>query len=235
MVFYIPVRSGRNIIISIRDTYLLLSIMPLMVNRWDKNQEYSVFQDKMIVYASDVACQTSPESVWFLSHTPVYTLGANVELSFQDAQRLRSCNIPIYRSSRGGNVTYHGPEQRMIYPIIHIKHRGLTVLEYIDALELWIIRVLQELGVKGQQHAERRGVWVDHKKICALGIQVKQGVTLHGMALNMHPASEEFAQITPCGLGVQFGVVSLQELGVFTHKKKIDALLLKECPFMCLI
>ena len=194
--------------------------------RWHSPQGYKKILDSMMIYAQDVALERACEALWLLSHRPVYTLGANAPLPL-----LQDLDIPVYRTGRGGLITFHGPEQRMIYPFIHIKYRGLTVFSYLNTLEQWIIDLLKTVGIQGKQVTERRGVWIGDEKICALGIQIKHNVAFHGMALNLYTPSHAFLSITPCGLDQNFGITSLEQWGVHFHQGEIDTLIWKNCPF----
>ena len=194
--------------------------------RWQSPQAYKDILDAMMIYARDVALEKACEAMWLLSHRPVYTLGANAPLPL-----LPALNIPVYRTGRGGLLTFHGPEQRMIYPFIRIKHRRLTIFSYLNTLEQWILGVLNKVGIAGKQVKERRGVWIGDKKICALGIQIKHNVAFHGMALNLYSPSHAFLSITPCGLNQNFGITSLEQLGLHVQHREIDALIWKACPF----
>ncbi|PPE06917.1 lipoyl(octanoyl) transferase LipB [Holospora curviuscula] len=194
--------------------------------RWKQNQSYINVYNAMTHYAQDVARELCCEALWILSHTPVYTLGANAPWPL-----LYDSTIPVYRTGRGGLITFHGPEQRMIYPFIHVKYREFRVTEYVNTLEQWIIRLLISLGIQGQQVSERRGVWVHDKKIASLGIQIKQHIAFHGMALNLYTPSNAFLKISPCGLQKKFGITSLEQLGAHLHQEEIDGLIWKYCPF----
>lgn len=196
--------------------------------RWTALQPYEKTQTRMEQYALHVAQGIAQDQLWFLSHIPVYTQGR----SMPQCVGAELQGIPVCRSSRGGDITYHGPEQRMIYPILALKDRGLRVFAYLDLLEQWIITCLYSWGVIATQDPQRRGVWVGPNKVCALGLAVKQGVAFHGMALNVYAAPQSFAAITPCGLEGPFGVISLQELGLMLSLQEVDYVLWKHCPFI---
>ncbi|ETZ07559.1 octanoyltransferase [Holospora obtusa F1] len=199
---------------------------PVNFYRWSRLQDYSKVHDEIMAYAYDVCDEKACESVWLLSHFPVYTLGANA--SSYIPQNL--C-IPVYRSGRGGLLTFHGPEQRMIYPFVHLKRRELTVTTYLDILEKWILNILNKLGIYGNCTKERRGVWIQNNKIASIGIQIKRNVAFHGMALNLYSPSKAFLNISPCGLDKKFGMTSLDQLGFFFDYEEIDGLIRRTCPF----
>lgn len=198
------------------------------MHRWSALQPYESTQARMEHYVVHVAQGIAQDHLWFLSHTPVYTLGR----SLSHLLNAELQGVPMCLSSRGGDITYHGPEQRMIYPIIAMRDRGIRLLAYLDMLEQWIIACLYSWGVNATQDPKRRGVWVGQNKICALGVAVKQGVAFHGMALNVYAAPNAFAAITPCGIEGPFGVTSLEELGLKMSLETVDRTLWKYCPFI---
>jgi lipoyl(octanoyl) transferase len=200
----------------------------LWVNRWSALQPYESTHVRMEQCALHVAQGISQENLWLLSHSSVYTVGRS--LSHLRKRALQG--IPVCHSSRGGDITYHGPEQRMIYPIIAIRDRGIPLVTYLDVLEQWIIACLESWGVKAIQDPRRRGVWVGSNKICALGIAVKQGIAFHGMALNIYEAPSSFGAIIPCGIEGPFGITSLEALGVRVSLEEVDRTLWQHCPFM---
>jgi lipoyl(octanoyl) transferase len=163
------------------------------------------------------------EQLLFCEHAPVYTLGS----SAKESDVLHINDIPVVHTGRGGQVTYHGPGQRVVYPIIDLKNRGRDIRKYICDLQNWLINTLAHLDVEAYSRDEV-GVWVDidgkPHKIAAIGVRVRKWVTFHGIALNVSPNLEHFKGIIPCGLaGV--GVTSLADLGKETDLNKIDHLL----------
>ena len=154
-----------------------------------------------------------PDILLLLEHRPVYTLGR----SAQDAsvvvsdEWLAREGIERVETTRGGDVTYHGPGQLVGYPIVHLGEAGLRVLEYVDALEETLIRAVAAFGVAAGRDARNRGVWVGNDKLAALGIRVSRQVTMHGFALNVSPRLEDYRGIVACGLK-DAGVTSLARL-----------------------
>jgi lipoate-protein ligase B len=143
-----------------------------------------------------------PDTLVMVEHEPVFTLGrnateANVLLS---ADERRARGIELVRTSRGGQVTYHGPGQLVGYPIVHLGDLGLGVLAYVGALERTLIGVLADYGVVAAGDAVNRGVWVGRDKIAALGIRVTGQVTMHGFALNVTVDPTAYQGIVPCGI-----------------------------------
>lgn len=166
----------------------------------------------------------APEQVWCLEHPPLYTAGTSANpTDLLDAQ-----SFPVYSTGRGGQFTYHGPGQRVAYVMIDLAKRKKDIKAYVNALEEWIIKTLQPLGIKGERRVGRVGIWVassqGDKKIAAIGVRVRKWITYHGIALNVCPNLHHFSGIIPCGLP-QFGVTSLQQLGIDMAVKDIDHLL----------
>jgi lipoate-protein ligase B len=154
---------------------------------------------------------TRDDTLLLLEHVPVYTLGrsAKPENIRWDDDALRAAGIACVTTTRGGDVTYHGPGQLVGYPIIHLAQRGMGVLEYIQAVEESLIRALAACGLAGAgRDARNRGVWVGNDKIAAIGIRVSHQVTAHGFALNVNTRLADYAGIVPCGL-TDAGVTSL--------------------------
>lgn len=140
-----------------------------------------------------------PDVLALLEHEPVYTLGQGASLDFLHFS-IGRIGIPVYRTERGGEVTYHGPGQVVGYPILRLKNYGLDVHQYLRALEQIIINVLEKYGIPGERKPGYTGVWVGDKKVAALGIKVRRGVTMHGFALNVCTDLRAFERIVPCGI-----------------------------------
>ena len=154
-----------------------------------------------------------PDTLLLLEHRPVYTMGisASKDNILLNEEALTERGIDLVSTSRGGDVTYHGPGQLVGYPIVHLGDLGIKVLEYLTALEEVIIKVSTHYGVKAGRDSRNRGVWVGNNKLAALGIRVSRQVTMHGFALNVNTHLSDYSGIVACGLeGV--GVTSLQQL-----------------------
>ena len=148
-----------------------------------------------------------------LEHPPVLTLGSsgkceNVLLSGEELIR---AGISIYKIGRGGDITYHGPGQLVGYPIIDLRERGRDISRYVWEIEEVIIRLLLEYDIKGVRLQGLRGVWVQNEKICAIGVQVRKWVTMHGFAFNINTNLAHFGYIVPCGIANK-GVTSLSQI-----------------------
>ncbi len=151
------------------------------------------------------------DTLLLLEHAPVFTLGRSAQpdhVRWSEAE-LRTAGIARVATTRGGDVTYHGPGQLVGYPILHLGQRGMGVLDYVTAIEETLIRSLADVGLPGAgRDARNRGVWVGNDKIGAIGIRVAHQVTEHGFALNVNTRLEHYAGIVPCGL-TDAGVTSL--------------------------
>ena len=159
----------------------------------------------------------APELVWLLEHPALYTAGT----SAREADLLAPDRFPVYRTGRGGQFTYHGPGQRVVYVMLDVRRRFGDVRSFVTALEDWIIATLGEFNIRGETRADRVGVWVPRPdkgpgvedKIAAIGIRARHGVSFHGLAMNVEPDLEHFAGIVPCGI-TRHGVTSLADLGL---------------------
>lgn len=182
--------------------------------------------------AAAVAAGHAAELVWLLEHPPLYTAGTSANLA-----DVIDARFPVHTTGRGGQMTYHGPGQRVAYVMIDLKRRGPDVRRFVATLEEWIIRTLAAFNVRGERREDRIGVWVQRPdkgdgyedKIAAIGIRVKQWVTLHGMALNVDPDLSHFSGIVPCGVNEQkYGVTSLVDLGIPVSLADVDTILRRE-------
>ena len=182
--------------------------------------------------AAAIAAGKAPELVWLLEHPPLYTAGTSAH-----PEQLLDARFPLFESGRGGQMTYHGPGQRVVYVMLDLKRRGPDVRRYVATLEEWIIRTLAAFNVRGERREDRIGVWVRRPdkgegyedKIAAIGIRVKQWVTLHGMALNVEPDLSHFSGIVPCGVSEQrYGVTSPADLGIPVSMPEVDLVLRRE-------
>jgi lipoate-protein ligase B len=143
-----------------------------------------------------------PDLLLFLEHPHVLTLGrrGNRTHLLASSETLAKLNIPVFHIERGGDVTYHGPGQLVVYPILDLKEYGWKLVRYIEQLEEVIIRTLSDFGISGNRDPLNRGVWVDQQKIASVGVAVKRWVSLHGLALNYETDLTYFDLINPCGL-----------------------------------
>src|SRR5262245_2384830 len=182
--------------------------------------------------ATAVAARTAPELVWLLEHPPLYTAGTSAKPA-----DVLDARFPLYESGRGGQLTYHGPGQRVAYLMVDLRRRNPDVRRFVVTLEEWIIRTLASFGIVGERRDDRIGVWVrrpdkgegHEDKIAAIGIRVRQWVTLHGMAFNVAPDLSHFSGIVSCGVSEnRYGVTSLRDLGIQASMTDVDKILRHE-------
>ena len=192
--------------------------------------------DRPVPYAEAIAVMeervaairagTAPEMVWLLEHPPLYTAGT----SAREDDLLAPGRLPVYRTGRGGQFTYHGPGQRVAYVMLDLKARGADVRAYVRGLEDWLIATLARFNVTGERRAGRVGIWVDRgngqeDKIAAIGVRIRRWVSYHGVALNVEPDLSHFDGIVPCGVR-EHGVTSLVDLGLPVTLSDVDAALI---------
>lgn len=167
--------------------------------------------------AADIAAHRAPELVWLLEHPPLYTSGTSGK-----AADLLDPRFPMFASGRGGQITYHGPGQRVAYAMLDLKRRRPDVRAYVAGLEEWIIRTLAAFNVRGERREDRVGVWVSRPdkgagfedKIAAIGVRLRRWVSFHGISINVEPNLRHFDAIVPCGVAdPRYGVTSLVDLG----------------------
>ena len=169
---------------------------------------------------------SAPELVWLLEHPPLYTAGTSARVE----DLLEPARLPVHKSGRGGQYTYHGPGQRIAYVLLDLDRRGRDVRCHVWRLEEWIIRTLAGFAVKGERRVGRVGVWIAgpggrDDKIAAIGVRVRHWVSYHGVALNVAPDLDHFRGIVPCGIAPEssgHGVTSLARLGMTPAMPEID-------------
>jgi lipoate-protein ligase B len=154
------------------------------------------------------------ERLLLVEHPPVITFGRRAEAAAKNllasAEMLKKMGVEVVESDRGGDITFHGPGQLVVYPIVRLNDHGLSVGGYVRRLEETMINALGDLEVSAKKD-DAIGVWVDGRKICALGVRIKRGVSLHGIALNVSTDLRYFDLIVPCGLSGR-GVTSLEKI-----------------------
>lgn len=173
--------------------------------------------------ATAIADGDAGELVWLLEHPALYTAGTSAKPQhLVDAGRL-----PVHKTGRGGELTYHGPGQRVSYLMLDVRSRfGGDVRGFVKGLEAWVIDALASLGIAGRTIDGRIGVWVDQPdgaegKIAALGIRISRGISQHGISLNVEPDLADYAGIIPCGISDR-GVTSVRKLGIAATMKDVD-------------
>jgi lipoyl(octanoyl) transferase len=176
--------------------------------------------------AAAIAADGAPELVWLLEHPPLYTSGTSGK-----TQDLLEARFPVFETGRGGQLTYHGPGQRVAYVMLDLKRRQPDVRAYVASLEQWIIRTLAAFNIKGERREDRVGVWVARPdkgdgyedKIAAIGVRLRRWVSFHGISINVEPALDHFSAIVPCGVvDPRYGVTSLVDLGLPVTMTDLD-------------
>jgi lipoyl(octanoyl) transferase len=160
----------------------------------------------------------TPDEIWFTEHPPVFTLGLNADRD----HLLTPGEIPVIQVDRGGQVTYHGPGQLMIYPLIDLKRARLGVRDLVIALEQTVVDLVAESGIEAASRKDAPGVYVEGRKIASIGLRVRRGASYHGMALNIDVDLEPFSRINPCGFS-DLEVTNLTALGIGAAPAEIQA------------
>ena len=160
------------------------------------------------------------EKVWLLEHPPLYTAG----VSAKSDEVLDLNRFPIYKTGRGGKMTYHGPGQRVIYLMLHLGQRGKDVRRFVNQLEEWIILTLAAFDLIAERRTDQTGIWVKDQKIASIGIRLSHWISSHGISINLNPDLEHFSGIIPCGLQNE-NPTSIHALGREVSMKQLDAAL----------
>ncbi|WP_332065605.1 lipoyl(octanoyl) transferase LipB [Bartonella sp. CB189] len=184
---------------------------------------------------NNIFTKTAREQIWLLEHPSLYTAGT----SANKKDLLKPSLFPVYDAGRGGEFTYHGPGQRVVYIMLDLKRRKQDIRAFISALEEWIIQVLAKFNITGERREDRVGVWIkrlnhpstqnnlfSEDKIAAIGIRVRKWVSFHGISINVNPNLKNYSGIVPCGIN-NYGVTSLLDLGFSVTMHEIDIALRK--------
>lgn len=198
--------------------------------------DYPCAVDFMEQRVQGIIDNTASEAIWLLQHPPLYTAGVRAVQS----DLLNAGGLPVFASGRGGQYTYHGPGQRVVYTMLDLRKRGQDVKQFVTTLEQWGIATLHRLGIKGEQRHGRIGVWVvspesdrgkttlsalgSEQKIIAIGVKLRRWVSFHGLSINVDPNLDHFRGIVPCGLK-EYSVTSLKHLGCTADMHAVDAAL----------
>jgi len=164
---------------------------------WHAMQEFTNMRD-----------ESTPDEIWFTEHEKVFTLGLNTA----PEHLLETGDIPVVQIDRGGQVTYHGPGQLMIYTLINLRRAGLGVRDLVTALEQSVVDLAAEYGIEAASRSDAPGVYVDGVKLASIGLRIRRGASFHGMALNVDADLEPFSRINPCGFE-GLDVIDLASLG----------------------
>jgi lipoyl(octanoyl) transferase len=167
--------------------------MPLIVRELGLRPYEQVWHDMQLF--TDQRSETTADELWLLQHSPVFTLGKNGRPDhILDAQ-----DIPVIKSDRGGQVTYHGPGQVIVYTLLDLNRRHIGVRELVTRIENSVIDLLEDYDIRANARKDAPGVYVNDRKIAALGLRVRKGCSFHGLALNVDMDLEPFSRINPCG------------------------------------
>jgi lipoyl(octanoyl) transferase len=158
---------------------------------------------------TDTRDENTPDEIWFVEHPPVFTMGLNAS----EEHLLAPGDIPVVQIDRGGQVTFHGPGQLMIYPLIDLRRANIGVRNLVTALEQSVVDLAAEYSVDALADPEAPGVYVDGDKLASVGLRIRRGSSFHGMALNVDIDLEPFSRINPCGYA-ELQMTDLQRLGI---------------------
>ena len=197
---------------------------------WDGLVPYETALAAMEERVARIAAGDATEAVWLLEHPPIYTAGTSARAEdLTDPGR-----FPVHVAGRGGQYTYHGPGQRVVYVMLDLNLRGRDVRRFVTALEDWVIATLAAFAIKGERRAGRVGVWVvrpdrapnpdgtpAEDKIAAIGVKLRRWVSFHGLSINVEPDLSHFGGIVPCGIRDR-GVTSLVDLGLPVTMGDVD-------------
>ena len=208
------------------------AVMDLALPEWRVSTGLVAYPEALAAMearAAAIRAGEAPELVWLLEHPPLFTAGT----SAAPAELTNPTGFPVYQAGRGGRFTYHGPGQRVGYLMLDLDRRGRDIRHFVHSLEGWLIAALADLGVAARREPGRIGLWVGHgaseAKIAAIGIRIRRWVTLHGFSINVSPDLSHFGGIIPCGIS-EYGVTSLDDLGVRAGMNALDDALSKELP-----
>ena len=199
----------------------------------DELVNYETALAEMEARVDAIIAGSADELIWCLEHPPLYTAGT----SANPADLLEPEKFPVYEARRGGQYTYHGPGQRVIYVMLDLNKRRRDVRKFVAKLEAWTIATLAEFNVIGEIRAGRVGVWVERPekpttitgqiaedKIAAIGVRLRRWVSFHGISINVEPDLSHFQGIVPCGIS-DHGVTSLVDLGLPVNIADLDVAL----------
>lgn len=195
--------------------------------------EYEHALAEMESRAAAIRAGTAHELIWLLEHPPLYTAGTSARAQdLVDPDR-----FPVFEAPRGGQYTYHGPGQRVVYVMLDVAARGRDVRRFVAQMEAWVIATLGRFNVKGEIREGRVGVWVvrpekasgpngapREEKVAAIGVRLKKWVSMHGLSINVEPDLTHFEGIVPCGI-TEHGVTSLVDLGLPVTLDDVDVAL----------
>ncbi len=205
---------------------------------WIKSTGLTDYADAVRLMEARVAAiraGEANEAIWLLEHPALYTAGTSADPGdLKEPDR-----FPVHQTRRGGQFTYHGPGQRVVYVMLDVGARGRDVRRFVEQMEAWVIAALAEFGITGHVREGRVGVWVERPdkpalpdgtmrddKIAAIGVQMRKWVSFHGLSINVEPDLSHFEGIVPCGIS-DHGVTSLVDLGLPVEMGDVDTALKK--------
>lgn len=197
------------------------SIKPLNLRKLGYQPYFEVWE-AMQAY-TNARDENSPDELWIVEHPPVFTQGQ----AGKPEHVINPGDIPVIQTDRGGQVTYHGPGQLVVYALIDLKRRHQGPRFLVTALEQAVVKMLAKLGVKAEARAEAPGVYVDNHKICSIGLRVRKGCSYHGLALNVSMDLSPFTRINPCGFN-QLTMTQLADLTPIATIEEAAELLIPE-------
>jgi lipoyl(octanoyl) transferase len=171
-------------------------------------QEYVPLWHEMQAFTDNRDADT-PDQLWFVEHPPVFTMGLNAS----QEHLLAPGDIPVVQIDRGGQVTFHGPGQLMVYPLLDLRRSNIGVRKLVTALEQSVVDLVAEFDVEAAARADAPGVYVNDKKLASVGLRIRRGASFHGMALNVDIDLEPFSRINPCGY-VELQMTDLHRLAI---------------------
>jgi len=172
---------------------------------------------------TDARDENTIDELWMVQHPPVFTQGQ----AGKAEHILNAMDIPVIKVDRGGQVTYHGPGQIVIYPLIDLKRHKIGIKALINGIEEALIQTMAEYGVQAKRKEKAPGVYVDGKKIASLGLRVRKGCTFHGLAFNIRMNLEPFSRINPCGFA-GLKVIQLSDLNTKIELEEVQEILINK-------
>lgn len=204
--------------------------------RWRISDQPVAYEEAVRLMEEEVAKISSgqaDELIWLVEHPPLYTAGTSAD----SKDLLSPDRFPVFQTGRGGEYTYHGPGQRVVYVMLDLKRRRQDVRAFVSALENVLIGTLADMNIRGERREDRVGVWVarperprlpdgsmTEDKIAAIGVRLRKWVSFHGFSLNVDPELDHFSGIVPCGIS-HYGVTSLVDLGQLVMMSDVDTLI----------
>lgn len=196
--------------------------MKILTKKLGRQDYLSVWRGmKTFTQARD---KNTPDEIWCVQHDPVFTQGQ----AGKAEHILDPGNIPVVQTDRGGQVTYHGPGQLVVYPLINLVRRQLSVHQYVSILEQSVVALLSDYRINAVAKREARGVYIDGEKICSIGLKIKKGCSYHGLAFNVEMDLEPFSRINPCG----FNTLKMTQLSHLIDPVNFDETENRLCDYL---